>query len=124
MKLTVPYPPTINTYYATVSGRRVLSKKGREYKKEMAVIVAEAKCNYGEQRLSLDIDLWMPDRRKRDIDNVQKPLIDALMHAGAFADDEQIDRLLTQRHGVEKGGRCEVTIQCHDISGQPWKKIL
>ena len=49
----------------------------------------------------------------------QKPLIDALMHAGAFADDEQIDRLLTQRHGVEKGGRCEVTIQGY---GELWRK--
>ena len=122
MKLTLPYPPTINHYWGQRGRRKFLTQRAKDYREAVAVQVAEMKCHYGEQRLSIDIDLWMPDRRKRDIDNVQKPLIDALMHAGAFHDDEQIDRLLTQRNGVEKGGRCEVTLMA--IDGDLWRKIL
>ena len=118
MKLTLPYPPTINTYYATVRGRRVLSKRGREFKKTVSLI-APAKGLTG--RLKVAIDLYPPDRRKRDIDNVQKPVLDALTEAGVWGDDSQVDELSITRREIEKGGRCEVTIKQH---GEVWRKIL
>jgi len=46
-----------------------------------------------EDRLSVFIEAFPPDKRKRDLDNVLKSLLDALQHAGVYADDCQIDRL-------------------------------
>jgi Holliday junction resolvase RusA-like endonuclease len=37
-------------------------------------------------------------------------VLDALQHAGAFADDEQIDELRVKRLHVEPPGACDVTI--------------
>ena len=52
----------------------------------------------------------VPDRRRRDIDNVGKALLDALQHAGCFDDDEQIDVLHIERRTVIKGGACRVVV--------------
>jgi crossover junction endodeoxyribonuclease RusA len=49
-------------------------------------------------RLDVRINLTMPDRRRRDLDNAMKPLLDALQHAGVYEDDSQIDRLLIERN--------------------------
>jgi len=108
MNLTLPFPPSVNTYYATVNGRRVLSSKGREYKKTVAFMVGKTEKLKG--RLGIGVELFMPDKRRRDIDNVQKALFDALQHAGVYEDDSQIDFIAVRRAGVEKGGRCEVEI--------------
>ena len=53
----------------------------------------------------------MPDKRRRDLDNITKALLDALSHANMFEDDEQIDDLHLIRMGVEKPGRVEVTVE-------------
>jgi crossover junction endodeoxyribonuclease RusA len=49
-------------------------------------------------RLSVSILAYPPDRRKRDLDNVLKSLLDALMHAGVYSDDSQIDKLTISRN--------------------------
>lgn len=61
-------------------------------------------------RLGAKIELHPPDRRKRDIDNLIKPLFDALTHAGAIADDELFDQLTITRQSVIAGGKVIVYI--------------
>ena len=61
-------------------------------------------------RLKITIKAYMPDRRRRDIDNLTKALLDALAHARLYEDDEQIDDLRIVRMGVEKPGRVEVEL--------------
>ena len=39
------------------------------------------------------IEAFPPDRRKRDLDNVLKSLLDSLTHAGVWEDDSQIQDL-------------------------------
>ena len=56
------------------------------------------------------VELFAPDRRKRDIDNHVKSLLDSLCQAGAFDDDSQIDHLTIIRKQVWKGGLCLVRI--------------
>ena len=36
IEIELPFPPSINTLYATIRGRRVLSAEGRKYKKTIA----------------------------------------------------------------------------------------
>ena len=45
-----------------------------------------------------------PDRRRRDMDNYNKGLLDALTHAGIYPDDSDIDDLRVQRGPICKGG--------------------
>lgn len=116
MKITLPYPPSVNTYWRAIGrGRVILSKKGREYRQEVAY---EAVRQRGairkrplEGRVKIDIMAWMPDKRRRDLDNILKATLDSLVHAaGLLLDDEQIDDLRIRRAGVEKPGRLEVKL--------------
>jgi len=56
------------------------------------------------------MDAFPPDRRCRDLDNLQKPVLDALEHAGVYEDDSQIDLLVTRRREVVQNGRLQVDV--------------
>jgi len=57
------------------------------------------------------MDAFPPDRRRRDLDNLQKPLLDALEKAGIYEDDSLIDLLVTRRMAICPSGRIVVRIQ-------------
>jgi len=57
------------------------------------------------------MDAFPPDRRRRDLDNIQKPVLDALEHAGVYEDDSQVDLLITRRGPVSDGGSIRVQIE-------------
>jgi len=59
------------------------------------------------------IELFPPDRRRRDVDNAMKSLLDALAHGGAYHDDSQIARLTVQRRGVVPAGKVHVRLAVH-----------
>jgi crossover junction endodeoxyribonuclease RusA len=105
--LTLPWPPSANTYYRNFNGRMVLSEAGRKYRNEVAAIFNGIKQ---EGRLAMFASLYPPNRRKFDCDNRIKALQDALQYAGVFDDDEQIDALAVFREEIVPGGMCKVLI--------------
>jgi len=89
----------------------LISRDGRSYRSRVGQIVAHSGAQrLGNARLAIDIVACPPDRRRRDIDNTLKATLDALVAAGLFADDEQIDDLHITRGVPDKPGRLEVTI--------------
>lgn len=60
--------------------------------------------------LKIRIECHMPDRRRRDLDNLQKAAFDALTKSGFWLDDQQVDYYSVKRMPVVKGGRLELTI--------------
>jgi crossover junction endodeoxyribonuclease RusA len=52
----------------------------------------------------------MPDRRRRDLDNLQKAAFDALTKAGFWLDDSQVIDYRVVKMPVVKGGKLELTI--------------
>ena len=62
-------------------------------------------------RISIDIKLYAPNRRKYDIDNRIKPLLDALAFAVVFPDDEAVDKITVTRQEIVKGGKVIVELQ-------------
>lgn len=111
IELSLPYPPSVNHLYATVRGRRVLSKKGREYKSSIAELVALQKhAPELKGDIGVMIDLYPPDRRRRDIDNPVKPLLDALTKSGIWSDDSQVKLLSVQMGPKRQPASCVVNI--------------
>jgi crossover junction endodeoxyribonuclease RusA len=108
ISLDLPYPPTVNHYWGVAGKRRFIGTRGREFRK--AVLEASEGVQKVEGRISMWIELYPPDRRIRDIDNITKALLDACMHAGCYEDDSQIDELHIIRREVRKGGGCSVVI--------------
>lgn len=91
MEVTLPWPPSVNTYWRMFRGRMVISPHGREYRTAVAEQVMLQRCAMRwTVPLRVTIEAWRPDRRKRDLDNLLKAAIDALAHAGVFEDDAQI----------------------------------
>ena len=69
--------------------------------------------------LAVRLELFPPDRRRRDCDNAQKPILDALQQAGAFVDDSQIVWLLTVKSAPISGGKVIVQIRQMDDGRLP-----
>lgn len=98
--IILPYPPSINHYWRHYRGRMVISRQGRTYREQVCALLAtsgSAGKPPDDGRIALAMDAFPPDRRRRDLDNIQKPVLDALEHAGVYQDDSQIDLLLTKR---------------------------
>lgn len=111
MILELPYPPSTNhnAYWGVVGHRRYLTARAKAFR---ADVCAAARLREGFQvPLAMTVDLYPTDRRKRDIDNPIKALMDALQHAGVIADDCLVDRLIVTRRMIVKGGKCVVTLE-------------
>lgn len=110
IELLLPYPPTVNHYWGQSGKHRFIGKKGVEFRKAVAEACLDENVQALDGPLSVHVALFPPDKRKRDIDNVLKPLLDACEHAGCFWNDNQISELHIARQEVRKGGGCTILI--------------
>ena len=104
----LPYPPSVNDYWRSrwsPKQRRVivyLDDSGKQYRIDcLAAMLQQRGCGRRlKGRLRLTIGAYMPDRRVRDLDNIQKALLDGMKHGGLYHDDGQIDYLTIVRMPV------------------------
>lgn len=111
IELTLPWPPSLNRYWRNVAGRTLISRDGRAYRSAVAWSVPAIHKQRMEGRLLVTIAASPPDRRKRDLDNMLKAVLDSLSHAGVYVDDSQIDYLSVERRAPKKGGEMRVCVQ-------------
>ncbi|HXI15228.1 MAG TPA: RusA family crossover junction endodeoxyribonuclease [Chloroflexota bacterium] len=109
VNVTLPYPPTANTYYRHVGYKTLISAKGRQYRVqvELACLVDGVRPLSGP--VALTLRFYRP-RRIGDLDNMFKPLLDA-MKGYAYADDSQVVELHAYRFENKAWPRVEVTIE-------------
>lgn len=99
LMLRLPWPPSVNHYWSTDRiGRWHLKKAGRNYRLAVFACLKVqgwlGKHPIFRQPLGAWIDLYPPaDRRKRDVDNVLKALLDALQNCRVMKDDSQVKYL-------------------------------
>ena len=92
-------------------GRQILSKAGRTFRlNAIAAILEQGKKKFSGL-VAVEIRVYPPDHRRRDLDNFLKAALDTLTHAGVWDDDEQVDDLRIIRMPVEKPGKAIVRIE-------------
>ena len=98
-ELYLPFPPTVNNYYVKTSRGLFISQKGRKFRAEVYDCVHEQLAGFDTitDNMLVEIILYQPDRRRRDIDNYNKALLDAISHSGLWEDDSLIDQLFVYR---------------------------
>jgi len=114
--INLPWPPSVNAVWKTTArGKFAHIYKTEEGKKYCArvgkILMMMGKPSLGNARLSMVVEAYPPDRRRRDLGNLDKVLSDALQAAGVFDDDEQIDDMRYVRHAIEAPGRVIVHLQ-------------
>ena len=111
IEIELPFPPSVNHYYRRVGPRTLISREGRRFRERVCAILADLGIGALERALHIEIEVYPPDRQRRDIDNLQKSLLDALQHGGLYADDSQIKRLNIEMRGCVRGGRTLVRLE-------------
>ncbi|MDE7240282.1 RusA family crossover junction endodeoxyribonuclease [Desulfovibrio sp.] len=123
LTIVLPFPPSVNHYWLnriaeTKAGRKYvqtyISAAGKAFKRKVGRAV---RIQLGQQpgpimgNCRLYVALHAPDKRRRDVDNYAKALLDSLTEAGVWADDSQIQDLRLVWGAVLPGGKAVVTIR-------------
>jgi Holliday junction resolvase RusA-like endonuclease len=111
IELELPYPPSVNHYWRRVGARTLISRGGRAFRDAVCAILAARGIRPLDGPLVVEVRVFPPDKRRRDVDNVQKALLDALQHGGAYGDDSQIVRLTIEKREPLDGGKTFVRIR-------------
>lgn len=102
VRFVVPGPVVPWQRAASVGTRRYTSAKQRGYQRTVR-LVAMASRPRGPwlpskaSRYRVDIDAYLPDERRRDLDNIAKTILDAL-NGVLYLDDSQVVTLLVATH--------------------------
>ena len=96
----------------------MLTDRARRYRLEvLSKVRAVERVRFeAHERLKIFLIAYPPDKRKRDIDNLLKAVIDALQHASVFPDDSQIDDLHIIRGQQVKDGRVLARVELFDYN--------
>jgi Holliday junction resolvase RusA-like endonuclease len=111
IELELPFPPSVNHYYRRVGPRTLISREGRAFREKVCSALASLGVRPASGPLEVHVEVFPPDRRRRDVDNVQKALLDALEHGGAYRNDSQIVKLVAEKREPVRGGRTIVRIK-------------
>jgi crossover junction endodeoxyribonuclease RusA len=107
LALTLPIPPSVNSQYVVVDGRRHRSAGLRRFRKEVQAIVerrglaallpASLRARRNPSALAVYADFFFASRHARDLDSGLKSLLDALCAPLAVNDNRVVDIHLTKR---------------------------
>jgi len=111
LTLELPYPPSVNHYFRNWRGRTLISREGRAFRKRVCSILTAAGVRPLSGKLAVSLAVYPPDRRRRDIDNLQKALLDALEKGGAYQDDSQVKDLHARMLEPIPGGKVIINIR-------------
>jgi len=109
LQLILPYPPSVNHYWLlNRNGSRRISAAGEAFR--IAVKLLPLVQTF-RGLVAVRITAYPPDRRRRDLDNLLKSLLDALQHTGIIADDSNVIDLHIVRGAYRQGGSCEIEVR-------------
>lgn len=92
MEMMLPWPPSVNQCFANVPGKgRVKTKAYKDWRYQAGWLIKISMAKAPKMgRYSVKIEATRQGKRRRDIDNFIKPIVDALVESGVVPDDCQM----------------------------------
>lgn len=109
MKLTLPYPPSVNAIWRVFRNRIIKAKAGREYAKRVQLEASAQEAVPLDGPVAVSVTAYRPQKRG-DLDNTLKAAFDAL-NGVAWGDDSQVVELHAWRMDDKTNPRLEVHVQ-------------
>lgn len=117
--LTLPYPPSVNHYWGMRGKIRFLTAKAKKFRQEVVRIVEELGLdNDIDSSLRLEMKVYPPDRRKRDVDNTIKPVLDALEHANLYTNDVNVTTIEVTKRPFDGKHNARAEITVYELSNE------
>ena len=113
-KAILPWPVSVNSLYKVRGKGLYVSGKGKAFKNACCTIFAGVKMVYETERVWLDIQVYPPDNRRRDISNLIKIVEDSLPW---FKDDSQVDKITIIRCEKDSRKKGYIIVKCGVIDG-------
>lgn len=107
--LRLPFPPSVNNLYVNGNRGRFTSERYELWRVEALAMFLQqpARLHRHTQPVAVVYTFGQPDKRRRDVFNLEKAVSDFLVKHGVLADDSLIHRGTVQ-WGEEPGVRIEV----------------
>jgi len=106
-----PFPPSLNNLFTNVVGKgRRPAKRYKAWQVVAGTEIMAQRVQWTVKRISGPIEVIITlqhDRRRMDLDNGAKAIIDTLVKMSIIDDDKNVDRLTIQWGGV-KGALVEI----------------
>lgn len=119
VRYTLPFPPSVNTLFRNLpKGGRVKTTRYKEWiNKAAGIFDTQPHKRIHGDNLELNIMLYRPDKRKRDLDNYLKALLDFLVTTKVIDDDSCINWIsIRWSEGKTEGGASVVQIRSYEAS--------
>lgn len=112
VRLALPWPPSVNNLYINASHRRVRSPAYRKWQDEAGWHLKAARPGKFTGPVSITLELCPPDRRRFDLDNKNKAVIDLLVAHGVIEGDDSRYVKSTEARCVENSVHsCVVSVR-------------
>ena len=113
--MELPFPPSTNSIWRAYRGRNISSKAYRQWQVEAGAELIAQRPDKHEGPVHVTMTFGLPDKRRRDIDNLAKPVNDLLVtHQVIQRDDAAFLKKLTLQIGEGFKG---VRVQVEGING-------
>lgn len=88
----LPFPPSVNSLYANAPGRgRVRTPAYQRWANEAGLRLNLQRPKKVSGRVRIAIRAVPPDKKKRDLDNLEKAIMDLLVDMGVIEDDSLVE---------------------------------
>ncbi|MBR2586266.1 MAG: RusA family crossover junction endodeoxyribonuclease [Thermoguttaceae bacterium] len=114
MELDLPWPPSVNHIWRSAKGVCYLGKNYKDFLAWSFLTVRQQlprRFRTIVRPVRVTIDLYPPNRRRYDLDNRVKPILDALTHAHVWDDDSLVVELHVSKRSILKNGRAIIEIE-------------
>jgi len=106
----VPMPPSVNQNTRFGKHGAYSSPKYKDWQKEVGKIFMAAKAQELPPPYKISYEVGRPDKRQRDIDNLIKPLNDALQRAGILTNDSLVDEIFIKWDNLTPKGMVAIHV--------------
>jgi crossover junction endodeoxyribonuclease RusA len=94
VSVTLPYPPSANRMWRHVGKKVLRSREYEAWRAQCGLIIRQETNGFGlAGPYAMTVQVGRPDRRRRDLDNLLKPIGDVMVLAGAVEDDCHCQRI-------------------------------